>query len=60
MYRPGQWVYVRIPGTSTPDGPYKIETIAGNARYTLCDADGNQERNGDVIEEADLTPSSSA
>jgi hypothetical protein len=43
---------------STRDGPYKIETIAGNARYTLCDADGNPERNGDVIEEADLIPSS--
>jgi hypothetical protein len=58
LYRPGQTIYVRVPGVSTPEGPYKIETVAGNGRYTLCDANGDPARNGNVIDEADLTTSS--
>jgi len=57
-YRPGQHIYLRIPGAAQPDGPYKIETIAGNARYTLCYPDGRTARDGAAIEEKDLTESS--
>lgn len=57
-YRPGQQIYLRIPGAAQPDGPYKIETIAGDARYTLCYPDGRTARDGATIEEKDLTESS--
>lgn len=58
QFRPGQVVYLRIPGKTQHDGPYKIETHAGVRQYTLCFSDGQQARNGDIVAEDDLTEQS--
>jgi hypothetical protein len=56
-YRPGQVVYVIVPGSQQAEGPYKIAMPAGPGKYTLCKTDGTQARNGSVLEESSLKTS---
>ncbi|KAK4170901.1 hypothetical protein QBC36DRAFT_341048 [Triangularia setosa] len=35
-FRPADQVYVRVPGTTTREGPYTVAAV-DNGRYKLCD-----------------------
>ncbi|KAF2258468.1 hypothetical protein CC78DRAFT_114468 [Lojkania enalia] len=53
-FSPGQVVYLRVPGATEHEGPYKVETCAGLRQYTLCFPGGEPARDGVIIEEDDL------
>ncbi|KAM5354763.1 hypothetical protein ACJ41O_001409 [Fusarium nematophilum] len=52
-YRPGQVVYLRVPGHSSLEGPYKVAT-AKNKKYTLAHSNGRTARGGAEVDEDDL------
>ncbi|KAI1429093.1 hypothetical protein F5Y12DRAFT_710646 [Xylaria sp. FL1777] len=54
-FRPGQAVYLQVPGASQLEGPYKIESSRGPGMYTLCHSNGQTARGGTEINEANLT-----
>ncbi|KAH8195998.1 hypothetical protein TruAng_009836 [Truncatella angustata] len=54
-FRPGQLVYLRVPGSRQTEGPYKIESARGAGKYTICHANGQTARGGAVVDETDLT-----
>jgi hypothetical protein len=58
-YRPGQTVYLLVPGRQQLEGPLKIETVPSARKYTLSHPDGQQARGGEEIDETDLTDSNS-
>ncbi|KAI1303463.1 hypothetical protein F5Y03DRAFT_359551 [Xylaria venustula] len=51
-FRLGDWVYLVKNGQKT--GPFKIETVPGPKRYTLCLQDGTPVNNGQEVDEKDL------
>ncbi|KAI2632249.1 hypothetical protein GGR54DRAFT_582786 [Hypoxylon sp. NC1633] len=54
-YRQDQSVYLLVPGGAKA-GPYVIESVVSQKKYTLCTSDGTSVKNGDEVEDKDLQP----
>jgi len=56
-FRVGDQVICIVRGTDgavTREGPYIVESVPSTKKYTLCLANGQQVRNGNIVEEKDL------
>lgn len=52
-------MYFCAPGTVIREGPYTISSVPVTGQYTLVLPNGQQARNGNVVEEKDLKASGS-
>ncbi|KAI1776944.1 hypothetical protein F4818DRAFT_412367 [Hypoxylon cercidicola] len=53
-YRQDQSVYWLVSGGTQREGPYVIESVISQKKYTLCTSDGTSVNNGDEVEDKDL------
>ncbi|KAK3984182.1 hypothetical protein QBC44DRAFT_22787 [Cladorrhinum sp. PSN332] len=52
-FRPADRVCVRVPGTTTREGPYTVAAVE-NGRYKLCDENKNPVRGDSWLTEDEL------
>ncbi len=55
-YRPGDKVYLSVPGSRGVQGPFLIAKVPSTAKYTLCQEDGTPAHGGNEVEEKNLNP----
>lgn len=52
-FRPNEQVYVRVPGTTALEGPFKVSSV-DKGRYQLCDEGGSPVKDNKWFEESEL------
>ncbi|KAN0089853.1 hypothetical protein V8E51_018432 [Hyaloscypha variabilis] len=53
-FRPADRVYFRQAGTGAREGPFIVESVPSNGRYTLLLTSGQKAKNGTEVEEKEL------